>query len=424
MINLWGAAYGVGVQANTLYQRSDGGFAWFQKGSHNDNQNNPGTGGTNLMSLDGSGNLLNSASKAPSQFFPAWDKSGVSAGQFHIPADIQLDRCWVYVLKGIANGRPYPERVIAQGTLEARTAVTRFPLLGAEVGDTVVLIVEQRELPPIVLSAAVPKTGDLAWRDATPPLFPAIDVLPQPVAPNEPRASLRVHLTYQGQPAPNQLPAHVCIFPLGQTPDYQATSLEGPYGASWFSAPQDVPTLDGHVVLRWRDGSLLLSSFSQGGDGPNSSFPFPANPMNAGSADGNALLFMYKDDSKDRAPNDIKVVTTLCHGLAGAPAGGRERSYTFGIAANKSLPSAFHPTLIMYYDQPDEQDNDALTNDGILAICRRTANGDWTMLPTYLPPRFRFAVAPLDTNAGGSLLVASVEEPRVEYYKVCWVPRQ
>lgn len=57
MLNLWGTVYGLGVQVNTFYHRSDGGFAWFQKGVHNNNQNNPGTGGTNLMLLDFAGHL-------------------------------------------------------------------------------------------------------------------------------------------------------------------------------------------------------------------------------------------------------------------------------------------------------------------------------------------------------------------------------
>jgi hypothetical protein len=372
--------------------------------------------------LDGSGNLLNGASKASSQFFPAWDKSGVTGDQFNIPNDIQLDRCWVYVLKRGAGSQTYPERVIAQGTLEARTAVAPFALLGAAHGDTVVLIAEQRDKQPVVLSATVPKKGKLEWRVATPPILPAIDVVPEPVVPNEPLAQLRVRLTYPGQPSPEQLPEQVGVFPLGQAPGYQAAPLEGPYSAGWISMPQDVPTLDGHVLLRWQDGSLLISSFSQGGDGPNSGAPFPANPMNAGSADGNALLFMYKDNADDRAPNDVKVVTTLAHGLDGA-AGGRERGYAFGIAANRPLPGEFHPTLLLYYDQPGEQDGDAPAGEGNLAICRRTADGVWEPLPTYLPPRFRFAVAPLDANTGGSLIAASAEGPRVEYYKVCWVPR-
>jgi hypothetical protein len=372
--------------------------------------------------LDGSGNLLNGASKASSQFFPAWDKSGVAGDQFNIPKDIQLDRCWVYVLKRGAGSQSYPKCVIAQGTLEARTAVAPFALLGAAPGDTVVLIAEQRDHKPVVLSAAVPTQGELPWRVATPPILPAIDVLPEPVVPNEPLAQLRVRLTYPGQPAADQLPDQVGVFPLGQVPGYQAAPLAGPYSAGWISAPQDVPTLDGHVLLRWQDGSLLISSFSQGGDGPNSGAPFPANPINAGSADGNALLFMYKDNADDRAPNDVKVVTTLTHGLEGA-AGGRERGYAFGIAANRPLPAEFHPTLLMYYDQPGEQDGDVPAGDGDLAICRRTADGGWAPLPTYLPPRFRFAVAPLDASTGGSLIAASADGPRVEYYKVCWVPK-
>ncbi|HXG49574.1 MAG TPA: hypothetical protein VNO52_18270 [Methylomirabilota bacterium] len=62
MLNLWNASYGIGVQNNTLYQRSDGGFAWFRGGTHNNNANNPGDGGTTLMWLDSSGNLFGRSS--------------------------------------------------------------------------------------------------------------------------------------------------------------------------------------------------------------------------------------------------------------------------------------------------------------------------------------------------------------------------
>ncbi len=58
MLNLWGTNYGIGVQNNTLYQRSDGNFAWHRKGQHNDGGGNPGPGGTNLMTLDGTGELF------------------------------------------------------------------------------------------------------------------------------------------------------------------------------------------------------------------------------------------------------------------------------------------------------------------------------------------------------------------------------
>jgi hypothetical protein len=57
-INLWGAgSYGIGVQADTLYQRSASGFAWFKDGTHNNAAGNPGAGGTKMMSIDGQGVL-------------------------------------------------------------------------------------------------------------------------------------------------------------------------------------------------------------------------------------------------------------------------------------------------------------------------------------------------------------------------------
>ena len=61
MLNLFEESptnYGIGVQTATLYNRvsASGGFAWFQGGSHNDAQNNPG-GGTVRMTLDAAGQL-------------------------------------------------------------------------------------------------------------------------------------------------------------------------------------------------------------------------------------------------------------------------------------------------------------------------------------------------------------------------------
>lgn len=64
MINLYNALYGIGIQASTAYFRTDGGYAWFRGGSHNDGQNNPG-GGTTLMRLDSSGNLITAGTVNP-----------------------------------------------------------------------------------------------------------------------------------------------------------------------------------------------------------------------------------------------------------------------------------------------------------------------------------------------------------------------
>jgi hypothetical protein len=54
------------VQANTLYQRSAGGFAWFKGGTHSDTANGPGTGGAALMTLGSDGRLgLGTAASSP-----------------------------------------------------------------------------------------------------------------------------------------------------------------------------------------------------------------------------------------------------------------------------------------------------------------------------------------------------------------------
>jgi hypothetical protein len=61
MLNLWNAQYGIGVQAATLYQRTDGNFAWHRAGVHADGTGDPGLGGTNLMFLDYAGHLFANA---------------------------------------------------------------------------------------------------------------------------------------------------------------------------------------------------------------------------------------------------------------------------------------------------------------------------------------------------------------------------
>jgi hypothetical protein len=363
------------------------------------------------------------SSKSLSEYaLPPWRTIDVALNRLTMPDDIELDHCWVYLLKGMRAGVLDSPRLIAQGTLEFRSELFPFPLLGAEPGDSVILIGEQRDQTPVVLRGELMDSGELSWSNATPPAFPAIDVVPEPVLPNAPRASVCVRLHWLGDVAPDDLPEQVCLFPLGQPADYEVQSLDGPYDAGWMSAPHDLPTLDGHVLVRWEGDRFLISSFSQGGDGPDSGHPFPANPMNAGSADGQALLFMYKDDPADKAPRDIKVVTGIARGMGGAPKDGHERGAAFSIASNQPLPRRFNPTLIMYYD-PSSEAEQAQLSAGDVRICRWAGQAGWVALPTYVPPGFRFVVAPLDTETGGALIDSHAKGPRVEYYKVCWVPR-
>jgi hypothetical protein len=57
-LHLLGTGYGIGVQTDTLYFRSDNDFSWYRQGSHHDGRNNPGDG-TELMRLSTSGLAVN-----------------------------------------------------------------------------------------------------------------------------------------------------------------------------------------------------------------------------------------------------------------------------------------------------------------------------------------------------------------------------
>lgn len=99
MLNLWGPAeYGIGIQASTLYFRTNpgsigttGGFSWFRGGSHNDGSNNAG-GGVEMMRLasnhtlyvtGGSVGVL--SDRASKQGFTAVDASDVLARVAQLP---------------------------------------------------------------------------------------------------------------------------------------------------------------------------------------------------------------------------------------------------------------------------------------------------------------------------------------------------
>jgi hypothetical protein len=73
---------------------------------------------------------------------------------------------------------------------------------------------------------------------------------------------------------------------------------------------------------------------------------------------------------------------------------------------------------VIYYDAPGERE--LLSGD--LRIYRLNG-GVWTPLPTYLPPGYPFAVVPLDEQTGGALVATDAQGPRIEHYRVFWVPR-
>jgi hypothetical protein len=61
MLNLWGTAYGIGVQSSTHYARTDaaGSFSWFRGGTHSSSANTPGAGGVEMMRLTSGGLRVN-----------------------------------------------------------------------------------------------------------------------------------------------------------------------------------------------------------------------------------------------------------------------------------------------------------------------------------------------------------------------------
>jgi hypothetical protein len=357
---------------------------------------------------------------SPTVCLPAWANLRERLAQFDLPDDIKPDHCWVYVLRGLGPDKPDSEQVIAQGTLEARSAQQPFPLLGAQPGDSVLMVCALRDASPQVLRAQIPASGEIEdWTSVGPTGFPSIDIVPQPTDAHATLASISVRLNGASSPAPDR----VSIFPLGHTSPFHAARQKGAEKSVWASKPQDVSTLDGHVLARWGKAGeqMMISSFSQGG-GPATGSPNPANPISAGSSDGGAMLFFDKGGEESSAYSHIRIVTTIAHGLDGTPPNGRERGYAYSMASNQALPPELLPTLVMYYD-PFVQYEEQLLLGGDLRICR-LVNGEWKPLPTYLPPGYRFAVTPLDRQNGGALVAANPNGPRVEYYKVCWVPRR
>jgi len=59
MLELWGTSYALGVQAGTIYFRSGQRFSWHLNGVHSSTENDPGSGGTNLMTMISSGLTVN-----------------------------------------------------------------------------------------------------------------------------------------------------------------------------------------------------------------------------------------------------------------------------------------------------------------------------------------------------------------------------
>ena len=333
-----------------------------------------------------------------------------------VPNTIDAGHCWVYLLRGTPAT---PERLIAQGTLDARAPADGFVLLGARVGDTAVLVGSADGallvLAGTIAAAAEGAASIPAWRNATPSAQPCplADVVPSALGTGEPDARIaQISVRVQGGAS---RPDAVAIFPHGQLAAEDVIRLGAPDSDDWSSAPQSVTSLDGHVLLSWADGGLLIFTYSQGG-GPATHIPPGPPSISAGSSEGNSMLF-FERDQLGRDYSAIRAVTTLLHGLPNALPGGAEaRSYGFSLASNAALPVELNPTLVMYFDV------DAARDGGELIIHRQAADGSWQAMPSYQPAGSSFIAMPLQRETGQALVSLQAGGLRVERYRMFWVP--
>lgn len=364
----------------------------------------------------------------PPVVFPSLDSPEGKAILAELPASVTFDQCWLYVLRGLDRNNGCPTRIIAQGTLDSRSKDRPYAVLGAEINDTLVLIADTTNQRPRVLKGKIEayrlddqEVGAVTtWYDATPFQFPVVDVLPDSNRVDDRMASVRVRV----QMAENAAPDRVCLFPLGQMSNPDALLEPRPYSSNWISAAQEVKTLDGHVFVSWgeQNEKLMIVPFSQGG-GPPGHTPAPTNPVTAGSADGNAMLFFDAPPDTHKDYKNLKVVTTLVHGIPGAiPPGAQARGYAYSLASTGAIPLELNPTLVLYFNMftpiADERE------EGDLRICR-LEDQQWKIMPTYLPPSYPFAALPFIPETAAQLVEPNIQQQarRAEYYQLFWIPR-
>ena len=334
-----------------------------------------------------------------------------------VPNTIDAGHCWVYVLRGTPA---QPERLLAQGTLDARAPADGFVLLGARVGDTAVLVGSAdgalHVLAGTIATAADGMASIPAWSNATPPSqpYPVVDVVPSPLGTGEPDeriAQISVRVQSSGTP-----PDTVAIFPHGQLAASEVLQPGAPTAGDWTSAPQNVTSLDGHVLLSWPEGGMLIFTYSQGG-GPATHIPPGPPSISAGSSEGNIMLFFQRDEF-GRDYSAIRAVTTLLHGLPNTLPGGAEaRGYGFSIASNAALPVELNPTIVLYFDVDAPQDG------GTLIVYRQLADGSWQAMPSYQPSGSSFIAMPLRRETGQALVNLQATGPRIERYRLFWTPQ-
>jgi hypothetical protein len=366
--------------------------------------------GTDKQVLDGPERLPSSLLLSQDLLAATSSESGDEA-LLTAPRQLHDEHCWVYLLR---DAQTKTEHLIAQGTFDGRTLEDGFRLLGVREQDIIVLV-GNGDTKSLVLTAKILEITkgkspqvvldqdwgiEQGWADATPDTFPIVDVVPAPTANDIQQAQVSVSVT------PDQRPAS--IFPLGVIKREQSQSAKQLI---------DVATLDGHVLLRYEDNKLIISAFSQGG-GPPTNTPGGPPPISAGSSEGNVMLFFEDNGQDPEYYGDVRVVTTLIHGMPHKLKNGAEaRSYAFSIASTKALPLELSPTLIMYFDTAAPKEGGDILIYRLMDDTKR-----WTPISTYLKPGASFAAAPLNDTTSPRLTMLRPNDNRVERYRLFWTP--
>jgi hypothetical protein len=289
-----------------------------------------------------------------------------------------------------------PVKLLPQGSFERRRGQLVLRLLGAAPEDTIVLIGETEDGQVCVRKGVVgeyinptPTRGNsIAVTSLDTKIFsssPFVDVIPGPYTPT-PDAVNGLTAQLQVQVSQADEGYRAWLFQLGSS---EALVVEE-------NRFLPVADFDGHVVLRWDDGSLLIYNYSQGGGPGESGFPVGPNPISAGSSDGNALLFFWDDNTKRRKAGryeKVRIVTTRLHGTPGGlpidvvgP-----RSYTFSIASNWQFEQQLLPTLVMFFDKGRDAAAHGLT------IYRYNGQA-WQAILTHPEPQSFLVATPLQSG--------------------------
>ncbi len=184
----------------------------------------------------------------------------------------KLKRFSVYIVR-YTDQRP--KRIIAQGSPDARFQDDGLRLLGAQAGDTIVVAGADQEDKPTVYCGKIVNTsqqdGQLVakveeWVDATPYPFPTIDVVPDEILPDREKDTetiARISVCVSANSTEMTLPdnGEVWVFPLGRIQNQNKPlerDTDGSNTRTWKSQVCKVPTLDGHVLVRWGEKLVIL----------------------------------------------------------------------------------------------------------------------------------------------------------------------